>query len=186
MCPAINYPMTKHRYTSCYCEENIWHLCADPAVPGTQKLVLWMGSLQPYCPLWFQRSSECPDQEPVWWDYHVVLLAFTDQWRVWDLDTTLDLPVSAASYFSQTFRAAMLYPPVFRVMDSDYYQRTFSSDRSHMLGADGQWLVAPPSWPAIQHDELTFADMLNFESNLHGSLMGFNELLSHFCCTEAG
>ena len=177
--------MTEHLYTAYYCEENIWHLCADSSVPGTQKAVLWVGSLQHYNPLWCQRASVDPDQEPVWWDYHVILLVLTDQWRVWDLDTTLPLAVPADEYFSRTFRGAMIYPPIFRVMDASYYRRSFSSDRSHMLGANQQWLEAPPSWPPIQNDELTFTEMQDFTSNTHGALMDFNEVLRYFNMNKA-
>lgn len=172
--------MIEHQYTACYCEENIWHLCSDSSIDATQKQVLWVGCLQHHSPLWCQRASVDPEQDPVWWDYHVILLVFTDQWRVWDLDTTLPLGVPANEYFLRTFRAAMAFPPLFRVMDSDYYQRCFSSDRSHMLDANQQWLVVPPSWPPIQNEKLTFSEMLDFTSNKHGTIMGFNEALRHF------
>ncbi len=171
--------MTDHQYAACYCEENVWHLCADPAVPGHKKQVVWIGSLQSYCPLWCQQASGNPEQ-PVWWDYHVILLALTDRWRVWDLDTTLPLPVDVSQYLPQTFRDTESAAPLFRIMDSDYYRQYFSSDRTHMRNPDNQWLALPPRWPAIQQQVLTFADMRDFNNDTHGELVGYRELLKRF------
>lgn len=172
-------------YAACYCEENVWHLCADPALPETEKRVVWVSSDRQICPLWCQRSAAAVD-EPVWWDYHVFLLArgTGNQWQVWDFDTTLGMPVASGEYFSKTFRQPMPVQPVFRVMDSAYYRDAFASDRSHMKSADGSWLAEPPVWPPIISKEfskeLSFADMLNMRSHKHGELKSLDEVVIFF------
>lgn len=172
-------------YAACYCEENIWHLCADPVVSATQRKVVWVSSVQQICPIWYQRSAVSV-HEPVWWDYHVFLLAQTgDQWQVWDLDTLLGLPVEASAYFAHAFRRPLPLQPVFRVMDASYYRRTFSSDRSHMMQIDGSWMAAPPAWPAIENDKLTFDEMRDMRSVAHGELFDL-EAIEHFVSSAPG
>lgn len=164
-------------YTACYCEENIWHLCGEPKLRDAEKYVVWIGGQQSYHPFWYQRVSVDPEM-PVWWDYHVVLLVWSQGWKVWDLDTSLSLPVDAGVYFSQTFRLADEL--VFRVMDSEYYRQVFSSDRSHMMNAGRQWLSAPPEWPFIQNGRLTFAEMRDFADCSHGELLNIEGLRKRF------
>ena len=142
-----------------------------------EKKVVWVSSRLRICPLWCQRSATGVG-EPVWWDYHVFLLAREENadWKVWDLDSTLALPVNSSEYFSQTFNPLMLPEPVFRVMNASYYRATFSSDRSHMKNTDGSWQDAPPDWPAISNEDSTFADMLDMSCDVHGDLFSLDEL----------
>jgi hypothetical protein len=166
------------KYTACYCEENIWHLCADPAVTDNDAdiRVVWVSSLHQVCPIWCQRTAPGAD-EPVWWDYHVFLLSHkSGNWLVWDLDTSLGLPVAAQTYFARAFKQPMPLHPVFRVMDADYYRREFSSDRSHMQGPDGKWMSPPPEWPAVVRDDLTFAAMRDMHDNRHGERLSLDEM----------
>lgn len=163
-------------YTACYCEENVWHLCANPVVPALEKKVIWVSSLQQVCPIWNQRSAASAG-ESVWWDYHVFLLARTsDSWQVWDLDSILGLPVDAAAYFAGSFSRSTPIQPVFRVMDSGYYRRVFASDRSHMKQTDGSWLATPPAWPVIGAAATTFTQMLDMHSDVHGELLSLDEI----------
>ena len=95
-------PSRDFRYTPFYCEENIWHLAQEECFHGREAFAAIISGKGNYRRLWFQRQAE--DQEsPVFWDYHVLLLVFDDGWRVWDLDTTLGLPVAADTYFQKTF-----------------------------------------------------------------------------------
>ena len=171
------------KYTACYCEENIWHLCADPVVTGANNdadnnadhKVVWVSSLQQVCPIWHQRSAATG--EPVWWDYHVFLLSRTgEQWLVWDLDTSLGLPVEAPVYFAAAFKRPMPLQPVFRVMDASDYRRDFSSDRSHMQNGDGSWMSPPPVWPAIVREDLTFTAMRDMHDNRFGVRLSLDEI----------
>ena len=166
--------MQSYLYASCYCEENIWHLCMHPQFAQKQRKVIWISSEAGICPLWHQRAASSP-LHPVWWDYHVVLLVKDGQWQVWDLDTTLALPTPASRYLTATFKDTHAIAPLFRVMDADYYQREFSSDRSHML-KDSQWLATPPSWQPIQPHASTFDQMLDFSSDTHGEIKTLTQL----------
>lgn len=164
-------------YTACYCEENIWRLCTRSQAGGRAQKVVWISSLSGVCPLWHQRASTTADQ-PVWWDYHVILLVLSDRWRVWDLDTRLALPEAAGDYLLSTFHNTGQIEPLFRVMDADYYLRFFSSDRSHMKDEHAEWLASPPEWDLILPDEPTFYEMRDFSSSLHGELLTLPQMHS--------
>jgi hypothetical protein len=167
--------VTEFDYTACYCEENIWRLIRHVGVGSVARKVIWISSLTGVCPLWHQRAAAAPDQ-PVWWDYHVVLLVQTDVWSVWDLDTTLALPVPAEEYLAQTFKGVGSVEPLFRVMDADYYFEKFSSDRSHMRDEQSGWRAEPPPWEPIYTAPSTFFEMLDFNSDLHGCRLSLPQL----------
>jgi hypothetical protein len=134
-----------------WCEENVWHLCADARVQDGAAEVVVVTNADRRVALFHQRASPRPDGLVVW-DYHVLLLSQRDDaWLAWDLDTTLGWPVPASEYLERTFPPELdsTWQPVFRVVARDAYAREFGSDRSHMRGPDGTWLQPPPSWPAI-------------------------------------
>lgn len=141
-----------HRYCSHYCEENIWHLCAEPAFAERETYAVFIAADAGHCPLWAQRAA--PPGELVAWDYHVVALSLGDSgWAVWDLDTRLGLPVSLDDYLEGTFVGSDALPrafqPRFRRVPRDEYLATFASDRSHMRDARGRFVQPPPPWPVI-------------------------------------
>jgi hypothetical protein len=94
---------SKFKYTPAYCEENIWHLASDARFGELDARVVLVTGPGSHRKLWFQRCSEHVSL-PVHWDYHVVLLVWDNNWQIWDLDTTLELPVNASTYFRKTFR----------------------------------------------------------------------------------
>lgn len=159
------------KYAAYYCEENVWHLCGEPRFDGLESRVVFISNPNRTCKLWGQRASR-PSGAPVIWDYHVILAArsaleqhprsrtgpllSSSGWEVWDLDTTFGFPLSLSSYFLETFPGALRdranqegFSPRFRVIDASTYRREFSSDRTHMHGADGSWCQPPPPWPAV-------------------------------------
>jgi protein N-terminal glutamine amidohydrolase len=144
----------RSRYNYCpqYCEENVWHLCQEPQLDRTESKVVVISNEQKACALWHQRAA-LRSGLPVFWDYHVVLLSETKSWFVWDLDSTLRLPVIATQYLDKTFptvpRESDKYRPMFRIIDAADYVAGFSSDRSHMRDKEGKWLAPPPPWPLI-------------------------------------
>ena len=139
--------MSAPAYCPFYCEENIWHLAADPRVGDGARRVLVISNPERRVALWNQRAGSDDDDGLVVWDYHVVLLC---QMRVWDLDTTLGLPSPASVYFPHTFRGAPApFAPQFRVMDAAAYRRVFASDRRHMREPGGGFVREPPAWPPI-------------------------------------
>lgn len=131
-------------YTAYYCEENVWHLAADPRVSGDRRSAVFISNRARACALWQQRASQDP-AIPVLWDYHVILLCDRS---IYDLDTRLPFPCDAKTYLDETFPAVWQEPPRFRVVDASVFLKNFASDRSHMK-KDGEWSVLPPKWPAI-------------------------------------
>jgi hypothetical protein len=143
-------------YCPFYCEENIWHLCADERGrlgPGGDRRVLFISNKARRVAMWGQRSS--PDPElPVAWDYHVIMLVERPAgWEAWDLDASGPIPCPAAQWLEDSFRGTGLLPrkfePRFRLVAGADYRRYLRSDRRHMRGADGSPRQPPPSWAPI-------------------------------------
>ncbi len=175
---------TEARYTSFYCEENIWHLCQHPRVVGEDRHVLWMTNAQRRCAFRSQRSAKS-NGEIVLWDYHVVLLTRAATWLVWDLDSVLAFPVPLGDYLDATFGPTGATPhPLacrFRVIPGDTYIAHFSSDRSHMRWGDGSWIAPPPDWPAIDRETpVLFDELLDVTSSVLGEVVTQQGLEARF------
>lgn len=151
----MTYPHTPY-----YCEENIYHLCADPSVPGSPRAVLVISNPSRTVAVAHQRAATSSDT-PVVWDYHVVLATLAPlaadrplpAWSIYDLDTTLGLPVPLHPYLRASFAYPDGFPPPltarFRVVPAQQYRETLCTDRRHMLDEDGDYRAPPPSWPSI-------------------------------------
>ncbi len=100
--------------------------------------------------MWRMRAADGPT-DPVFWDYHVILLRRRSVWEVWDPETTLGCPTPAAAYAENCFDPD--WPahcqPMFRIVPADDFAANFSSDRRHMLDEHNAWRAEPPPWPAI-------------------------------------
>ncbi|KAE8282602.1 Protein N-terminal glutamine amidohydrolase [Larimichthys crocea] len=126
-------------YTSCYCEENVWKLCdsvrTDRTGPLDQLSVIFISNEKRTVPLWKQRSGH--GDQPVIWDYHVILMqvGLQSDSLVYDLDSELSFPVSLQRKL--------------RVVPADSFLLHFASDRSHMMNPDGSWKMPPPLYPPI-------------------------------------
>lgn len=141
--------------TPYYCEENVWHLCADPRVTGEPRAVLVISNPSRTLAMAHQRAAPRPGV-PVVWDYHVVLAARgpgPEGWAIWDPDCTLGMPVPLQVYLRASFGypegLPEPYAARFRVIEAGLYCRTLATDRSHMLDEEGHYRVPPPPWPAI-------------------------------------
>lgn len=151
-------------YAARYCEENIWHL--GHRVADRRAYAVFVSNPDRSVALWCQRASPRPDGLVVW-DYHVVL-AVDDQ--VWDLDCTLGLELPRERWIDATFphnervpeRVPERLRPQLRVLPLTQYHARFSSDRSHMRGADGAWLAPPPPWPAIRPPRSEPTNLMRF------------------------
>lgn len=158
------------RYCPYYCEENIWHLCADERVAGCELRVLFVSSHARRVAMWGQRASADPEL-PIVWDYHVVLLARRGgaSWELWDLDGVAPPPRPARAWLDDSFRGAGVVPPQyephFRLVRAEDYRRHLRSDRGHMRGPGGVYQQPPPSWPLIWGEPLGGAS--DGDSNLH-------------------
>ena len=186
----------KYHYCAFYCDENIWKLCETLKQESTlldrPAFVVFISNPQKSCAIWHQKTSESADL-PVVFDYHVILLAEDDAqgWHVWDLDTRLDFPEKAESYFSETFLPGCEIPnellPVFRLVSPQDYLQNYSTDRSHMLDKNGKWQQPPPEWQAPYHADkgMNLFDYLNMEEgvtgeSLKGEVLGLQSMLNRF------
>jgi hypothetical protein len=139
------------RYQPKYCEENVWHLLDDELAGTQQAWAVFVSNVDRLCMMWSQRAAREPHAF-VAWDYHVVALAFDDgEYTLWDLDTTIEMPSSVAEWLDATFPHGFQtkYGPTFRIVERSKFLETFSSDRSHMLDANGNWRAQPPEWEPI-------------------------------------
>lgn len=165
------------KYTANFCEENIWYLCQNPNLRAFVKTVLIISNSNRNCPLWHQKSAE--GQEPVRWDYHVVLLASTPETSlIYDFDSTLDLPIPLGTYLELTFQSGYENEqPVFKAIDSHDFIHLFNSDRSHMKDQEGNWKFVPPSWPLINNkEELPLPELLNFSEDSNHKIYTLEEV----------
>jgi len=163
-------------YCPRYCEENAWHLAQAPALAQLDRFVAVITSAEGACLFWNQQIADDP-AAPVWWDYHVVLLARRTEWLVYDFDSTLPFPVEARAYLDCTFQYEERMPPNVRprflLFDGPTYTQAFRSDRSHMRDEQGGWLAPPPVWPQINGEAGgSFLDFIthHFQSGNHLSL----------------
>ena len=145
-------------YQPYFCEENIWHLCQQETFTEDVD-VIFISNVAHQVAVWAQVASK--DDEPVVWDYHVVLARINDaEVEIWDLDTTLGCPCDADTYLRASFRLSdphSPYAPMFRVIERSAFLATFRSDRSHMVDSG----VDFPPWKPISTESnlSTFCDM---------------------------
>lgn len=130
-----------------YCEENVWHLCQEPALAARRRDVVFVSNAARACAMGSQKAGR---GKPVVWDYHVVLLAW-DPAEIWDVDCTLGAPLPAIDWLRASFHPGVepRFLPSFRVVPADLFVETFTSDRSHMRLPDGSFRAPPPPWPVI-------------------------------------
>uniref|UniRef100_A0A915PTL9 Tyrosine--tRNA ligase n=1 Tax=Setaria digitata TaxID=48799 RepID=A0A915PTL9_9BILA len=105
-------------------------------------------------PLWKQNAAAVAGQDCMIWDYHVILLySKSGSVLVYDFDTTLAFPCDVQTYWTETFHPELnldeSYQRYFRVISGSNYLQHFSSDRRHMLEANGNHKSPPPSWSPI-------------------------------------
>lgn len=174
-------PMNReaYNYAPFYCEENIWHLCQEAEFRAYDRSVVLISNPRSTCALWHQRARRA-ENEPVLWDYHVIMLFKKKGWKVFDLDTLLPTPTPVVEYLRGTFGELAVpdeFRPLFRVIDADEFVKVFSSDRSHMKNPDGSWHVPPPPWPAIERNERSnLMDLIDMEKKNVGQVMDLFQL----------
>lgn len=169
----------RYLYQSCYCEENIWHLCQRPEFLNSDVII--MASRGGFFPILHQRGAETP-QTPLLWDYHVVLL-----WRdergdhyVLDFDTSMSFCTPAEWYFRQALLDERLlvpeFIPLFRVMPAGEYAASLLSDRRHMKTKDG-WLAEPPKWPPISKTRSNLKKFTDMSDHEYGDVLTSTQLM---------
>lgn len=170
------------KYSANFCEENIWHLCKNPALSGFSKKVLIVSNSSSYCPFRFQKSIN--NDEIVWWNYHVILLASqAGATLVYDFDSILPVPISGMEYMTLTFgEIDNLTPailPCFKAIDAGDYLNSFVSDRSHMKDSEGNWLSVPPKWPIIgKNGDLPLPALMDFSEASAERIFSLQEMMA--------
>ena len=168
--------MRSRLYQPFYCEENVWQLCRrEQGSPGVRTAVFIANALGTF-PMWHQRAGR---GRPVFWDYHVIVLSHEPS-RIWDLDTTLGMPVPALHYLRQSFHEAVPAPylPLFRLVAADVFLEAFASDRAHMLDAEGRYREPPPPWPPIGASPSNLARFIDMEQPFLGEVLTLREFVS--------
>ncbi len=172
-------------YARDYCEENIWHLARNAQFAAVESYVVCMSNKERTCALWSQRASPAADQ-PVIWDYHVILIANVGQMGVFDLDSTLNFPTPILEYLDRTFGPAEKLPvrwqSRFRLVSRAQYIEGFFSDRKHMRNANGSWRSPPPEWDNIQSKErsISLEQLLDFEGFEPEKVLSLSDLRMRF------
>lgn len=132
-----------------YCEENVHRLAQRHDLVPHPSEVVFITNTRRQVACWHQRAAE-PD-EPLVWDYHVVLLEHHPEGpRIWDLDTRLPCPLPAHLWVDATFNDPAIvrvpFHPRFRVVATDEFLAAFATDRSHMRTTSGRFRKPPPPW----------------------------------------
>lgn len=168
------------KYSANFCEENIWHLCKNPELERFSKLVLIVSNASRYCPFRHQKSIN--GYEVVWWNYHVILLAYDGLVSfMYDFDSTLPNPSPGLEYLEETFRIHENWTPEnlprFKAIEAEKYLESFFSDRNHMKDEAGNWLSAPPKWPVIGNEgSLPLPSLLNFSESSQERIFSLDEI----------
>lgn len=182
----------KYKYCAFYCEENIWMLCQEPEFKDKTAIVAFISNPQQSCAIWHQKAAPSAT-EPVIFDYHVILIV-RDQdkdneqahWQVWDLDTTLNFPVKAETYFHETFmvgyKVPKEYQPQFRLINAQDYILKLSSDRSHMKDEDSSYIHEAPKWEASYQADKgnNLSRFVQMEEEFIGEVLGLDMMIERF------
>ena len=143
-----------------YCEENVWRL-AYKKTQSTEKLrffVCFISNPNKTCAMFHQLAGPDDDNQPVCWDYHVILLGWDEREKnavVYDIDSRLPYPSPLPEYLHHSFsRNGMCFAPPFaphfRIIPASLYLEYFSSDRMHMYDAKTcTWNAPPPQYACI-------------------------------------
>uniref|UniRef100_A0ABK0M3I5 Protein N-terminal glutamine amidohydrolase n=1 Tax=Rattus norvegicus TaxID=10116 RepID=A0ABK0M3I5_RAT len=139
-------------------EENIWKLCEYIKTHNQYLLeecyAVFISNEKKMVPIWKQQAR--PENGPVIWDYHVVLLHVSREGQsfIYDLDTILPFPCPFDIYIEDALKSDDDIHPQFRrkfrVVRADSYLKNFASDRSHMKDSSGNWREPPPEYPCIE------------------------------------
>jgi len=135
----LDFDINNYTYTPLFCEENIWKLIKALYMNKNTKPkdVLFIVNKSQSIALYEQKRSI--DQQPVIWDYHVILTAQQGSVNVvFDFDSKCNFPVNIKDYFSKTFpkfdNMYETYRPMIKAINAQYFFKHFFSDRSHMKG----------------------------------------------------
>ena len=139
----MSYP-----YQPFYCEENAYSLLSESPLEHLDPYMMFISNATRQV-MMFQQSAGAAPSGAIVWDYHVVVLAAAGM-EIWDLDSLSGFPLPLSEYLTVSFGAPGLAPkawePRFRLLSQRDAFAMFSTNRSHMLDADGEYLKPPPPW----------------------------------------
>jgi protein N-terminal glutamine amidohydrolase len=173
----------EHLYKSCYCEENIWHLCQEEQFNQYKQVwIVFISSVDKCVAIAFQQAAK-ELGKLVFWDYHVVLVTIdhNDHGLVWDLDSYLPFPSEFKDYRKYSFVPNLMDPmnqinlsPMFRAVKRSDFLQCFYSDRSHMINPDTlEYLSEPPDWPCCSPVHVKSVLQVDKPQNIWVSLQDF-------------
>lgn len=151
-----------------FCEENVFCLLTGGALPEAGAAVFVTNRARQVA-MWGQRLAS---QDPIFWDYHVVAL-LPHAGLILDLDDREHVAWPVAAWLPHAFRAPWpRHQPRFRIVPLAELLATFSSDRRHMRGKDGEPLQPFPPWPAPFRPELghTLHRFLDLDDPIAGTV----------------
>jgi hypothetical protein len=162
-------------YQPFFCEENVWRLLHDGALPQPSAALLVTNAARAVA-MWGQRAARL---DPILWDYHVVAL-LPEAGLVVDLDDRERVARPVGEWLSHAFRPARAaWQPRFRLVPRAAFLDVFSSDRSHMRDGSGAPRAPFPPWPAPFRAELghTLPRLLDLDDAIAGAVTGAAGLL---------
>lgn len=166
----------RQRHQPFFCEENVLMLLTAGELPEPGA-ALFVTNRTRTVAMWGQRAA---DRDPVLWDYHVTVL-LPRRRLVLDLDDRRRVAWPLRAWLTHAFRAGdPQLGPCFRLVPAAQLRRTFSSDRSHMLAADGRPLQPFPPWPAPFDPRLgmTLPRFLDLDDGIAGVVTDAGGLLA--------
>jgi len=134
-----NFDINSYIYTPLFCEENIWKLIETLYLNKTVNPIDVLFIINRSSSIAIFNQKRCINQQPVIWDYHVILTAHIENSTVvFDFDSKCKFPVNIKKYFNDTFPVTVnlneSYIPMIKVIKAEYYLKHFHSDRQHMKG----------------------------------------------------
>jgi hypothetical protein len=178
------YNKKDYHYTALFCEENIWQLIQSLSTINstlnqhstqyikTDNLWTLMISNPKQQVILFNQQANPPNQ-PIIWDYHVILLAkIKTQFFIFDFDTRLPFCCPLHYYIDHTFvtteQLSQELAIYIRKIPSQHYLNHFYSNRSHML--NHLPITQFPPWNIInlnQQNSIPLASYLDMTLSLN-------------------
>lgn len=173
MNPQKIFTKADYLYTPLFCEENIWQLLLSLSAKIATNKMWALIITNPDKKIALLNQQAAPENQPVIWDYHVILLAdINHKMLIFDFDSRLPFVSPLEEYLKNSFiapdRLLPEFTPFVRKIPAPAYLDRFYSDRSHMLGQipDTDF----PSWPLINVEKqstITLADYLDTDKALN-------------------
>lgn len=150
-------------YQPYYCEENAYALLTETPIDGMDPYMLFITNDDRRV-MMFQQAAGAEPSGAIIWDYHVVVLTAKSM-EVWDQDSVAGFPLPLEEYLELSFGPSDLAPqtwrPQFRLLSRAAAKSNFSTDRSHMRDANGEFLQPPPPWDPPTNGEANLEAVLD-------------------------